>query len=223
MGGFSSGNWYRFDTKDAVEDHCALDVRKLKREGMLDPGYRGRLAWWQGGRQVSSIGLLAEHGRVVLKYRHRSGGLGDEWEDVEQLVYLTWTPCNLGGERPWFVCPGVVSGRYCGRRVESGRYCGRRVAILYSAGPYFLCRHCYDLTYQSRQASERLGPLHKARRIRQRLNGSANLMEPFPERPKGMHRRTYHRLLQDCTAAEMEYLHTSGECLEKLARGLFDD
>jgi len=53
---------------------------------------------------VSSIGLLAEHGRVVLKYRYRRrGGLGDEWEEVEQPVYLTWTPCNLGGKRPWFV------------------------------------------------------------------------------------------------------------------------
>ena len=117
------------------------------------------------------------------------------------------------GERPWFVCPGVVSGRYC----------GCRVAILYSAGRYFLYRHCYDLTYRSRQASDTLGALHKARRIRQRLGGSANLMEPVPARPKGMHRKTYHRLLQDCTAAEMEYLRTSGERFEKLTRGLFDD
>jgi len=90
VGGFGSGNYgYRVGTKDALEDHCALDVRKLKREGMLDPGYQGRLAWWRGDREVSSIGLWAEHGRVGLKYRHRRGGLGDEWEDVEQVVYLT--------------------------------------------------------------------------------------------------------------------------------------
>jgi len=49
------------------------------------------------------------------------------------------------------------------------------------------------------------------------------LMEPFPARPKGMHQRTYHRLLQDCTTAEMEYLRTSGERLEKLTRGLLED
>ncbi len=213
MGGFGSGNRYRSGTKDTVEEYCALDVRKLKREGMLYPGYRGSLAWWRGERKVSSIGLLAEHGRVVLKYRHHRRGELGEWEDVEQSVYLTWTPCNLGGKHPWFVCPGVVGGRYC----------GRRVAILYSAGRYFLCRHCYDLTYRSRQASDRLGPLHKARRIRQRLGGSANLMEPFPERPKGMHRRTYHRLWQDCTKVEMKYFRTSGERLEKLTRGLFED
>jgi hypothetical protein len=94
---------------------------------------------------------------------------------------------------------------------------------LYSAGPYFLCRHCYDLTYRSRQDSDRLGPLHKARRIRQRLGGSANLLEPFPARPNGMHWSTYHRLYQDCTHAEVKYFRTSSERFEKLTRGLFED
>jgi hypothetical protein len=65
--------------------------------------------------------------------------------------------------------------------------------------------------------------LHRSRRIRQRLGGSANLMEPFPERPKGMHWSTYLRLYQDCTHAEMKYLRTSSERLEKLTRGLFED
>ena len=37
MGGLGSGNRYRFGTKDAVEEYCALHVRKLSREGMLDP------------------------------------------------------------------------------------------------------------------------------------------------------------------------------------------
>src|SRR5215212_5423356 len=40
---------------------------------------------------------------VVFSYRHR-GGLGGEWEDVKEPISL-WTPCNFGGERPWFICP----------------------------------------------------------------------------------------------------------------------
>ncbi len=74
--------------------------------------------------------------RVVLLFRHRRG-LGADSEDVQQPVELDWTPCNFGGERPWFVCPGAG--------------CGRRVAMLRAAGKYFLWRHCYDLTFQSRR------------------------------------------------------------------------
>ncbi len=36
-----------------------------------------------------------------------------------------------------------------------------------------------------------------------RLGGSANLMEPFPWKPKGMHSRTYERLRLAATEAEL--------------------
>ena len=56
-------------------------------------------------------------------------------------------------------------------------------------GASFLWRHCYDLRYQSQRDNEMCQALHRALRmaqkIRQRLGGSTNMMEPFPERPKG--------------------------------------
>jgi hypothetical protein len=115
-------------------------MRYLHREGLLKAGRSFSLRWSRAGRETGSIGGTAEgaHGgrpaRVVLSYRHR-GGVGNEWEDVRETVPLEWTPCNLGGERPWFLCPGVG--------------CGRRVAVLYGPGRYFLCRHCYDLSYEA--------------------------------------------------------------------------
>jgi hypothetical protein len=48
------------------------------------------------------------------------------------------------------------------------------------------------------------------------LGGSANMMEPFPEKPKGMHHDTYMRLWWEHNEAEWEHLHGLREYLDKL-------
>ncbi|MDP9475892.1 MAG: hypothetical protein M3R38_09425 [Actinomycetota bacterium] len=136
-------------------------------------------------------------------YRHRIGA-GAEWEDVRELVPLEWTSCNFGRERPWFLCPGVG--------------CGRRVAVLYGPGRYFLCRHCYDLRYESQREDGALRALRRAQKIREGLGGSANMTEPFPERPKSMHWRTYDRLWQEHREAETEHLAGMKAWLDGLKR-----
>jgi hypothetical protein len=65
---------------------------------------------------------------------------------------------------------------------------------LYGPGKYFLCRHCYDLSYESQREDKGHRALRRAQKIRQRLGGNANMMEPFTDRPKGMHHDTYLRL-----------------------------
>jgi hypothetical protein len=141
--------------------------------------------------------------RVILLYRHRSGPSG-EWEDIREPVPLTCTACNFGGERPWFICSGVG--------------CGRRIAVLYRPGRYFLCRHCYDLSYESQRDNKMNRALHRAQRIRERCGGSANMMEPFPEKPKGMHYETYWRLQEEHDEAEMEQLAGMREWLDRLEK-----
>ncbi|MGI9048028.1 MAG: hypothetical protein ACR2GU_01375 [Rubrobacteraceae bacterium] len=193
MGGLNSGSWYRYDKKDTVEDCRSIDVRRWHKEGYL--GSRLRFiswAWYRDEERVASIGAWTSHDKVVLTYTHWRGGWEEDKQDMRYTVPVTWTECNFGGERPWFVCPGVVSGYSC----------GRRVAKLYAGGRYFLCRHCYDLTYASRQESKRYGPLLKAQKIRQQLGGSANMTLPFPLKPKGMHWRTYERLRWEHDIAE---------------------
>jgi hypothetical protein len=60
--------------------------------------------------------------------------------------------------------------------------------------------------------------LHKAQSIRERLGGSASMMEPFPERPKGMHHETYWWLREKHDGAEMEQLAGMREWLDKVEK-----
>jgi hypothetical protein len=136
----------------------------------------------RGGEPSGSINVCTEDDAVVLMFHARRGHA--EWKSVEQRVPITWTACHLGGRRAWFRCP-VYS---------NGRYCGRRVALLYGAGELFACRRCCGLAYQSQRESLRHRGLGKAQKIRMRLGGSPSLFDCFPDRPRGMHRRTYSRL-----------------------------
>jgi hypothetical protein len=99
---------------------------------------------------------------------------------------------HLAGEEP--------SNRRNGYGKKS--YCGRRVAKLYDAGDLFACRHCYGLTYQTQKEKPRDRAMSRVQKMRMRLGGSPNLLEPFPEKPLGMHWRTYHRLRAEAIAAD---------------------
>jgi hypothetical protein len=101
-----------------------------------------------------------------------------------------------------------------------GAGCGRRVAKLYGPGKYFLCRHCYDLRYESQREDKKTRALRKAQKIRTRLGGSANMLEPFPEKPKGMHLDTYIRLWWKHNEAHREELAGMREWMDKLKQRL---
>jgi hypothetical protein len=118
---------------------------------------------------------------------------GGEWEDVIETVGITQVPCRFGGTRPYFVCPGVVNGKAC----------GRRVAKLYGPGRYFLCRHCYRLAHASQREAAWDRALRRVNKIRQCLGGEPGTAAPFPPKPKGMWRRTYERLFDRAMDAEL--------------------
>ena len=81
MGGRGSGRRRGEGTRLTTDELPALDVRVLKRRGLISP---------------QSPGLILRDDQVA-------GG--------EVRLPLVWTPCIFAGERPWFVCPGEGCGR----------------------------------------------------------------------------------------------------------------
>jgi len=176
--------------KTTIENCRCIDVLDWHRRGCLRSPRRFSWAWAQDGERVASINVETERHRVTLRYRNRR--YGEDWASVKQQFPVVWTPCRFGGERPWFTCSVYANGTYCGRKVTK----------LYQAGRVFACRHCSRLTYASQQESAHERGLRKAQTIRMRLGGTANMLEDFPEKPKGMHWRTYERLCRVHDAAQ---------------------
>ncbi|ABQ32862.1 hypothetical protein BBta_0586 [Bradyrhizobium sp. BTAi1] len=59
----------------------------------------------------------------------------------------------------------------------------------------YCCRKCAgDPVYASQCKSTRARRHYEACKLRLRVGGIASLSVPFPERPRGMHLRTYERL-----------------------------
>ena len=174
----------------ATADGCSrLDVNALHRKGALRPGAWCELRWSRGGEETASIGTLAQQDGVQLVYEVVDRRT-EEREVLRYLVRLTWTDCNYGGQRPWFICPN--------------QYCGQRVRTLYLRGRHFLCRRCHNLAYESQRESPKDRALTRAQDIRRRLGGSANMLEPFPPKPPRMHWRTYERLWERHEEADRE-------------------
>lgn len=170
MGGFGSG---RRRGKNTTDNYKKFDVRKLQRDNLLTPGRAFNLQWTGG----DSIHVSVEPDQLILKYSHkRTDGA---WQPMKYPIHIVWTPCNYGGKRPWFICP--MGG------------CGRRVAILWG-GDIFACRHCHQLAYACQGEVSHDRALRRAQNIRRRLGGSANMLEPFPPKPKGMRWYTYWRM-----------------------------
>ena len=174
MGGWGSGSYVRTgSSKGTAEKSLPLDVRKLNRKGLLVPGGWITSKWSTGGNVHASIGAEVREDYLLLKYTH------NKTEAVEQRIPFTWTPCNYGGKRVWFICP----------------YCGRRCAVVYSGGKYFACRKCCNLTYQSCNETAMDRKYRRANNLRQRIGAKPGAFNSLPIfKPKGMHQTTWDRL-----------------------------
>jgi hypothetical protein len=143
-----------------------LDVGTLRRLGIF--GERRRT--WSSLRWADITTIRADRHLIELEMPRK----------VPQQIRVSWTRCHFGwGLRPWLHCP----------------HCQRRVAKLFNGFVGYFCRACVgNPPYASQTKSAESRRHFEACKLRMRLGGNASLDTPFPERPKGMHRRTYARL-----------------------------
>ena len=189
MGGLGSGRRSKSDAVGFVESYPRIDVQQWQREGLLKPN-RSFSRRWRKNEPAADVTVNVEvrEDLVVLTYEiwRPDRPEGPQWEPIQERVGLTFTRCNYGGQRPWFLCPMAE--------------CGRRVAMLYLDGLYFLCRHCHALEYASQRMNRPQRASHRIQKIR------TGLKQPLPEKPARMRWATYQRLIDRAVQAERERL-----------------
>jgi len=154
---------------ERCESYLAIDLARLRRWKMLQPGRSSSIHWSRG-----SVGIVAGADCVHLNYRHRL--FGEPWQQVRETVRFTYTRTCFGGRRRWFACPA----------------CGRACRVL--LGTPFRCRPCHGLHYSSQHQSACNRAIGRIQALRMRLGGSGDHLGTFPPRPKHMQLRTYMRL-----------------------------
>jgi len=149
-------------------EHCRrIDVRRWRREGILQAGRAGTWQWTdpETGEQRAAIGYRSIARGVTLDF-------SIDGKAHAQTVWLTETACNYGGTRQWFTCP----------------IRGERVAVLFLRAGRFACRHCQRIAYGSQSGDV------CDRTWRKQAKAEAKL-GPNWTRPKGMHHATRERLM----------------------------
>ena len=111
-------------------------------------------------------------------------------DPIVQQVEITTTNPHFGGVRYWLTCPS----------------CSGRARRLFLVSTVLECVRCANMAYPSQSVAGYDWLRQKAQAIRIQLGASANLHEPFPARPKGMHRDKYARLWAAYLRYEQRYL-----------------
>jgi len=149
MGGLGSGE--RLNKKTTVEECLKLDMASLWRGRVIQPQSIsvGELVWTNStiGERILTLPycLQATTDKTVLHLITKMRPGGSDGPFIEAIPLSSTAP-HFGGVRWWFVCPLVVKGVACHRRV--------RTLYLPPRALYSGCRACFDLTYESAQTHD---------------------------------------------------------------------
>jgi hypothetical protein len=162
MGGVGSGAHRTTNTGD-VENALTLDIRALRRLGLIRPGecVIDTICWSIGG-----LSTLRARLRIDLSDIDRGGtmaitgeALGDT---IKQSIAIATVASSLGGHRCYFACPITDA----------------RCEILYLVGSRFASRSAHRLSYAVQNMTDLSRARCKALKLRRRLRGDGSLPRP---------------------------------------------
>ena len=186
MGGIGSGA-RRSTHIGNVEDTLALDIRVLRRLGVVRPSgcTCDTVHWTIGGLSSTSTRLRIdlsdiERGGVMAINADMPGGT------IKQHIAIEMLPSPFGGHRCYFICP----------------FTARRCEVIYYAGGRFGSREAQRLSYAVQGMNDLSLARRKTAKLRSRLCGSGS--QP---RPRGRNRiDTVRRLREAEYEAKTLYL-----------------
>ena len=175
MGGIGSARRFQNRQSPNLKVVPNLDARVLKRNGLF---YLNASNGWIKRTNKGLAECVLEY--IYVDPMQSIKTLQTACESVSEHIFIDRATCNYGGTRTWFSCPA----------------CNARKAILYCASKRFLCRQCYGLNYSSQNEVYADRMIRKARKLRSKLGASMDLQRPISERPHGMYRATFERLIK---------------------------
>jgi hypothetical protein len=201
MGGYGSGQWYRWSSKPTEDNFHILSISRLVEQDVVKKNTHrtGTWQWLIDNVPQSTISYEVNTCEGNSFFRAMYNEKSDSKQYDFKIPLCTTTP-HYGGVRWWLKCP----------------HCTKRVGKLYLSG-IFACRTCVGMAYESQRLDEAYRKLHKAHAIYRGLKGISGLYGIDPLKPKGMHWKTYHQKLNKMNQLDTESEHLRiMECAGKL-------
>jgi hypothetical protein len=164
-------------------------MASLTRAG-IGPGLRGKATFlFDGGEFPVELTIdMRTEGPGFIDFAHETRDTSGP-QPIRYRIWLNWSRPHYGGRRYWFCCLGT----------------GDRASKLFlpHGGHRFLSRRAYRLGYACQRESRSDRLTRKARNLHRALGGDGEALgQDAPDKPKGMHWRTYERKVARWQAAE---------------------
>lgn len=171
MGSINSGR-RRSVNRGAVEQYPVIDLRVLKRAGLLRSGEctYDTMHWRNQGLEALSVRIFVDLSDAGDASMHIVGDVTD------QRVMIECLPCPYGGYRIYFLCPLT----------------GARCEQLFLVDGIFASRKAHRLTYASQSEDDLSRACRKVRKLHRQVEGDTR-----HARPRGSNRRSAIQRLRD--------------------------